>query len=80
MAGGVEFELSIEVLQAFEFKRFRGETILCSGAFNKVSLETPYRRECWFSEVTQGWFNITSLRPTRGIGDCPRIGPDFVGT
>ena len=35
LAGGVEFELSIEVLQAFECKRFRVETILCSGAFKR---------------------------------------------
>jgi hypothetical protein len=35
MAGGVEFELSIEVLQAFEFTRVKDERILCSGTSNE---------------------------------------------
>ena len=40
MAGGVEFEPSLEVLQVVEIKRFIGGVFLCicSGAFNKGSL------------------------------------------
>jgi hypothetical protein len=36
VAGRGEFELSIEVLQAIEIKRFRGEIFLRSGAFSEV--------------------------------------------
>ena len=35
MAGG-EFELSIEALQAIEFKRFRVIMILCDGVFSEA--------------------------------------------
>ena len=36
MAGEVEFELSIEVLQAIEMIRFRGKIFLRSGAFSEI--------------------------------------------
>ena len=49
MAGEESFELSIEVLQAFEFKRFRDITILCSGAFSPDHIEIGL-----FHEVSQG--------------------------
>ena len=36
VAGEVEFELSIEALQAIEFKRFRAKMILCGGVFSEA--------------------------------------------
>jgi hypothetical protein len=47
MAGEESFEPSIEVLQAFEFKRFRVKTILCSGAFSKVSVTDHRAVDPW---------------------------------
>ena len=38
LAGGESFELSIEVLQAIEIKKFRGDTFLFSGTFSDVSV------------------------------------------
>jgi hypothetical protein len=35
VAGRGSFELSIEVLQAFEFKIFKVKMILCGGAFSE---------------------------------------------
>ena len=45
MAGRESFELSIEVLQAFEFKRFRVKMILCDRIFIEVSVTDFYRHD-----------------------------------
>jgi hypothetical protein len=55
MAGEESFELSIEVLQAFEFTRFRVITILRGGAFGEVSSQTLYPSKTDLSnEVVRG--------------------------
>ena len=70
VAGGGEFELSIEVLQTIEIKILIGGIFLCSGAFSEISVVDPGLSRVIDSWSGQGWIkSSTPLWSTREKGD-----------
>ena len=78
MAGEESFELSIEVLQAIELKRFRVKAILLSGAFSEVSVTDSAIREFMDSYIGHWW--ASRERSEVGVALVSEVlDPDFAG-